>query len=68
VDGDIHGRLSILPGHEIIGRIEAMGTGTSNFAMGGAHLRRLSLLHSQRENLTPARAGQSSSAATKLRP
>lgn len=34
VDGDIHGRLPIVPGHEIIGRIEATGPQVSGFAIG----------------------------------
>ena len=34
VDGDIHGSLPIIPGHEIVGRIEAAGTGVSGFAIG----------------------------------
>lgn len=34
VDGDIHGTLPIVPGHEIVGRIEAAGPGVSGFEMG----------------------------------
>lgn len=34
VDGDIHGSLPIVPGHEIVGRIEATGPGVSGFAPG----------------------------------
>lgn len=34
VDGDIHGSLPIIPGHEIVGRIEAAGVGVSGFAIG----------------------------------
>ena len=34
VDGDIHGQLPIVPGHEIVGRIEALGAGVSGFAIG----------------------------------
>lgn len=34
VDGDIRGRLPIVPGHEIIGRIEATGPQVSGFAIG----------------------------------
>ncbi|WP_419181654.1 zinc-dependent alcohol dehydrogenase family protein [Novosphingobium mangrovi (ex Huang et al. 2023)] len=34
VDGDIHGNLPIVPGHEIVGRVEAVGTGVSGLAMG----------------------------------
>lgn len=33
-DGDIHGRLPIVPGHEIIGRIEALGPQVSGFSLG----------------------------------
>ncbi|SFG01281.1 alcohol dehydrogenase, propanol-preferring [Novosphingobium sp. CF614] len=33
-DGDIHGGLPIVPGHEIVGRIEAVGTGVSGFSVG----------------------------------
>jgi propanol-preferring alcohol dehydrogenase len=34
VDNDIHARLPIIPGHEIVGRIEAMGPDVSQFAIG----------------------------------
>lgn len=34
VDGDIHANLPIVPGHEIVGRIEGMGPGVSGFALG----------------------------------
>jgi propanol-preferring alcohol dehydrogenase len=34
VDGDIHGKLPIVPGHEIVGRITALGAGVSDFAIG----------------------------------
>ena len=34
VDGDIHGRLPIVPGHEIVGRILALGPDAEGFAMG----------------------------------
>ncbi|GGB92521.1 alcohol dehydrogenase [Novosphingobium endophyticum] len=34
VDGDIRGTLPIVPGHEIVGRIEAVGAGVTGFAMG----------------------------------
>lgn len=34
VDGDIHGLVPIVPGHEIVGRIEAVGAGVSGFANG----------------------------------
>jgi propanol-preferring alcohol dehydrogenase len=34
VDGDIHGSLPIVPGHEIVGRIDAMGSGVTGFAIG----------------------------------
>lgn len=33
-DGDIEGRLPIIPGHEIVGRIEAIGAGVEGFAPG----------------------------------
>lgn len=33
-DGDIHGSVPIVPGHEIVGRIEVMGEGVSGFAPG----------------------------------
>ncbi len=33
-DGDIHGPLPIIPGHEIVGRIDAVGPGVSGFAIG----------------------------------
>ena len=31
VDGDIHGTLPIVPGHEIVGRIDAIGPGVTGF-------------------------------------
>jgi propanol-preferring alcohol dehydrogenase len=34
VDGDIHGALPIVPGHEIVGRVAALGPGVSGFAVG----------------------------------
>ncbi|MFA7586044.1 MAG: zinc-dependent alcohol dehydrogenase family protein [Novosphingobium sp.] len=34
VDGDIHGTLPIVPGHEVVGRIDAMGAGVSEFRLG----------------------------------
>lgn len=34
VDGDIHDHLPIVPGHEIVGRIAALGAGVSNFTSG----------------------------------
>ena len=34
VDGDIHGSLPIIPGHEIVGRIEALGEGVARFSLG----------------------------------
>ncbi|PEQ13783.1 alcohol dehydrogenase [Novosphingobium sp. PC22D] len=34
VDGDIHGKLPVVPGHEIVGRIEALGEGVTDFAIG----------------------------------
>ncbi|HET8749828.1 MAG TPA: zinc-dependent alcohol dehydrogenase family protein [Sphingomicrobium sp.] len=35
VDGDIRGQLPIVPGHEIVGRIVALGTEAEGFAIGG---------------------------------
>ena len=35
VDGDIQGKLPIIPGHEIVGRIVALGPGAEGFAAGG---------------------------------
>lgn len=34
VDGDIHGTLPIVPGHEIIGRVLALGPGVAAFKIG----------------------------------
>jgi propanol-preferring alcohol dehydrogenase len=34
VDGDIHGPLPIVPGHEIVGRVVAMGPKARDFAIG----------------------------------
>lgn len=34
VDGDIHGALPIVPGHEIVGRVIALGTEAQGFAIG----------------------------------
>ncbi len=34
VDGDISGKLPIVPGHEIVGRIVALGDGASGFELG----------------------------------
>ena len=34
VDGDIHGRLPIVPGHEIVGRVAALGDGVEGFEIG----------------------------------
>lgn len=34
VDGDIHGLLPIVPGHEIVGRVERVGPGVTGFAAG----------------------------------
>jgi len=34
VDGDIVGRLPIVPGHEIVGRIDKLGEGSSRFEIG----------------------------------
>src|SRR5579863_7980487 len=33
-DGEIHGILPIVPGHEIVGRVEAVGDGVTGFAAG----------------------------------
>lgn len=34
VDGDIHGNLPVIPGHEIVGTVEAMGPGVAEFTVG----------------------------------
>lgn len=34
VDGDIHGSLPVIPGHEIVGTVEAMGPGVAEFTVG----------------------------------
>jgi len=34
VDGDIHGRLPIVPGHEIVGRVAGLGSDARDFAIG----------------------------------
>lgn len=34
VDGDIHGKLPIIPGHEIVGRVDTMGPGVDGLAVG----------------------------------
>jgi propanol-preferring alcohol dehydrogenase len=34
LDGDIHGKLPIVPGHEIVGRVDAVGKGVEGFAKG----------------------------------
>jgi len=34
VDGEIHGTLPIVPGHEIVGRVTALGSGAQGFAIG----------------------------------
>lgn len=34
VDGDIHGPLPIVPGHEIVGRVDALGPGVDGPALG----------------------------------
>lgn len=34
VDGDIHGLLPIIPGHEIVGHVEQIGPGVDDFALG----------------------------------
>lgn len=33
-DGDIHGSLPIVPGHEIVGHVDALGEGVESFAAG----------------------------------
>ena len=33
-DGDIHGSLPIVPGHEIVGRVETLGEGVTGFTVG----------------------------------
>jgi propanol-preferring alcohol dehydrogenase len=33
-DGDLRGPLPIVPGHEIVGRVRALGAGTESFAVG----------------------------------
>jgi propanol-preferring alcohol dehydrogenase len=36
VDGDLsEGKLPIIPGHEIVGRVEALGSGVSGLRLGG---------------------------------
>jgi propanol-preferring alcohol dehydrogenase len=34
VDGDIHGPLPIIPGHEIVGRVDALGAGVDDLLLG----------------------------------
>lgn len=34
VDGDIHGPLPVIPGHEIVGRVDQMGSGVTGFSLG----------------------------------
>ncbi len=34
VDGDIHGTLPIVPGHEIVGRVKVLGPGATEFKIG----------------------------------
>jgi propanol-preferring alcohol dehydrogenase len=34
VDGDIHGTLPIIPGHEIVGRVDQIGEAVTGFALG----------------------------------
>ena len=34
VDGDLHGPLPIVPGHEIVGRVAALGEGVTGFRLG----------------------------------
>lgn len=34
VDGDIHGPLPVIPGHEIVGRVEQIGSGVTGFSLG----------------------------------
>ncbi len=58
-DGDIRGRLPIVPGHEVVGRIEAIGPGVSGFLIGmrvgipwlGATCGHCPYCRSDRENL-----------------
>jgi len=64
VDGELPDpKLPIVPGHEIVGRVAAMGADVTGFAIGervgvpwlGFYLRRLSLLHERsRESVRPA--------------
>ena len=63
VDGELpHPKLPIVPGHEIVGRVAAIGPGVTGFTLGervgvpwlGATLRRLSLLPFRaRESVRP---------------
>ena len=34
LDGDIHGRMPIIPGHEIVGLVDALGVGVTGLAVG----------------------------------
>lgn len=34
VDGDIHGPLPVIPGHEIVGRVEQIGSAVTGFSLG----------------------------------
>ena len=34
LDGDIHGQLPIIPGHEIVGTVDALGAGVTGLALG----------------------------------
>lgn len=59
VDGDICGILPIVPGHEVVGYVEAVGDGVAGFAAGdrigvpwlGSTCRRCAYCRSGRENL-----------------
>lgn len=58
-EGDIHGRLPIVPGHEIVGKVEALGEGVSTLGVGqrvgvpwlGHSCRTCDYCRSDRENL-----------------
>lgn len=64
VDGDLHGPLPIVPGHEIVGRITAVGAGVTGLAIGnrvgvpwlGHTCGHCPYCRSQRENLCDAAA------------
>ena len=58
-DGDIHGKLPVVPGHEIVGRVAALGPDAAGFTLGdrigvpwlGRTCGRCSYCRSGRENL-----------------